>query len=175
MNQISNNKFAEERFDALELLAAETYDEADVFPTLKPDEPPESHASMRQKDRYLARWRMAIVFENDEGEETFYGKVNDVSMGGISIYCNHNIFHKGTVALFLMIPPLNAKQTKKILEIKSRMVYTILSNNAFRIGLQFLRFKPGDEEFLENRLKNNHTLYRDTGSPHDDFRTPTER
>lgn len=175
MNQTSNNGFVEERFDALEILTKEVCNEADARPILKPDEPPESHASMRQQERYLVRWRMAIVFENDKGKDTFYGKGNDISMGGISIYCDRNIFHKGTVTLFLMVPPLNAKQTKRILEIKGRMVYTILSKNAFRIGLQFLKFKPGDEEFLENRLKTNHTLYREAGSPHDGFSHPLER
>ena len=167
MNQTSNNEFTEECFDALEILAKEARVEDDPRPILKHDEPPESNASMRKTDRYLVRWRMAIVLDKDKGENTFYGKVNDISMGGISIYCDHNIFHKGIVTLLLMIPPLSVTQTQRILEIKSRMVYTTLSRNAFRIGLQFIRFKPGDEEFLETRLKTNHPLHRDSGLSHD--------
>jgi PilZ domain len=167
MNQISNTEFTEECFDAFETLAQKPCSEADTRPILKHDEPVETHTSMRQQERYLVRWRMAIVFDNGKGENTFHGKVNDISMGGISIYCDHNIFHKGIVTLSLTVPPLNITQTGRILEIKCRMVYTILSRNSFRIGLQFIRFNTGDEEFLESRLKSNHTLYRDAGSSRD--------
>ncbi|MDD5242361.1 MAG: PilZ domain-containing protein [Sulfuricella sp.] len=165
MDETSNNEFFEERFDALEILAEEVCNETDALPVLKPAQPAEGHTSMRQFERYLVRWRMAIVFDGGKGKDTFHGRVNDISAGGISIHCDYNIFYTDIVTLLLAIPPLSITQDKKIIEVKSRMVYTILSKNAFRIGLKFIRFKPGDEKFLKERLKTNHSLYRESEPP----------
>ncbi|HUW51069.1 MAG TPA: PilZ domain-containing protein [Sulfuricella sp.] len=162
MNKTSDSELLEEHFDALEILAEEACSEADALPVLKPVE---TRTNIRQQERYLVRWRMAIVFDEDKGKDTFHGRVNDISMGGISIHCDQNIFYKGNVTLLLAVPPLNVAHSKRILEIKSRVVYTILSKNSFRIGFQFIGFKAGDEEFLEKRLKSNHTLYRDFEPP----------
>ncbi|MES2104953.1 MAG: PilZ domain-containing protein [Pseudomonadota bacterium] len=110
-------------------------------------------ANVRTHKRYLVKWRMAIVYEGGNGKKTFHGRVNDISLGGLSIHCDHNVFYEGKVILLLALPPLNAGSREKILEISCRMNYTILSQQLFRIGLEFLEFRKGDKKLLEERLE----------------------
>lgn len=102
--------------------------------------------------RYLVKWRMAIVYEGGAGKKTFHGRVNEISMNGLSIHCDYNIFYEGKVILLLVLPPLNAGARAKTLEISCRMNYTILSQQLFRIGLEFLEFQGNDKKLLEDRL-----------------------
>ncbi|MBC3875896.1 PilZ domain-containing protein [Undibacterium flavidum] len=107
----------------------------------------------RRHKRYLVKWRIAIVYEGGNGKKTFHGRVNEISMGGLSIHCDHNVFHDGKVILLLALPPLFAGGREKILEITCRMNYTILSKTLFRIGLEFVEFRSGDKKLLEERLE----------------------
>lgn len=107
----------------------------------------------RSHKRYLVKWRIAIVYEGGTGKKTFHGRVNEISMGGLSIHCDHNVFYEGKVILLLALPPLNAGSREKILEITCRMNYTILSQKLFRIGLEFVHFREGDRRLLEERLE----------------------
>ncbi|MES2073645.1 MAG: PilZ domain-containing protein [Pseudomonadota bacterium] len=109
--------------------------------------------NVRTLKRYLVKWRMAIVYEGGNGKKTFHGRVNDISLGGLSIHCDHNVFYEGKVILLLALPPLNAGTREKILEISCRMNYTILSQQLFRIGLEFMEFRKGDKKLLEERLE----------------------
>ena len=106
----------------------------------------------RMHKRYLVKWRMAIVYEGGSGKKTFHGRVNEISLSGLSIHCDYNIFYEGKVILLLILPPLNAGARPKTLEIGCRMNYTILSQQLFRIGLEFLDFHSGDKKLLEDRL-----------------------
>ena len=110
-------------------------------------------ANNRIYKRYLVKWRMAIVYEGGMGKKTFHGRVNEISLGGLSIHCDHNVFYEGKVILLLALPPLNAGTKEKILEISCRMNYTILSQKLFRIGLEFVDFRTGDKKLLEERLE----------------------
>jgi hypothetical protein len=121
--------------------------------SLVPVAAPAQAINKRTHTRYLVRWRVAVVYEGGEGKRTFHGRVNDISLGGLSIHCDYNIFHEGKVIVLLALPPLNAGAKEKILEINSRMNYTILSQKMFRIGLEFLDFRSGDKRLLEERLE----------------------
>lgn len=112
-----------------------------------------SRIESRVHKRYLVKWRIAIVYEGGKGKKTFHGRVNEISLGGLSIHCDYNVFHDGKVILLLALPPLNAGAREKILEITCRMNYTILSQKLFRIGLEFVEFRQGDRKLLEERLE----------------------
>jgi hypothetical protein len=108
---------------------------------------------LRSHRRYLVKWKIAIVYEGGSGKRTYYGRVNDISLGGLSIHCDHNIFYEDKVILLLMMPPLTPNAKPKILEITCRMIYTILSRQEFRIGLEFLDFRKGEKKMLSERLE----------------------
>lgn len=107
----------------------------------------------RRHQRYLVKWRIAIVYEGGAGKKIFHGRVNEISLGGLSIHCDHNVFYDGKVILLLALPPLFAGAREKILEITCRMNYTILSKKLFRIGLEFVEFRSGERKLLEERLE----------------------
>lgn len=114
--------------------------------------PEDLHTDKRSYERLLVNWRMAIVYEGGKGKSTFYGRAHDLSMGGVSIYCDHNIFFEKSVILLLALPPLNTANREHILEIHCQMVYTVLTRRGFRVGLKFLGFKPGEKKLLEDRV-----------------------
>ena len=108
----------------------------------------------RRSPRYRAHWRVAIVCENDTTREIFHGRSHDISLTGISVYSDHNIFVESPVTILLAIPPLEKGQPKKIIEIRSKMLYTILASNnrGFRIGLKFVRFKGDGKKMLSENI-----------------------
>lgn len=127
----------------------EEVDGAYPIPLPKPED---LHTDMRSHERLLVNWRMAIVYEGGKGKSTFYGRAHDLSMGGVSIYCDHNIFFEESVILLLALPPLIVGHRERILEIHSQMVYTVLTRRGFRVGLKFLGFKPDEKKLLEERV-----------------------
>ena len=121
----------------------------------------ESNGSEHRKyPRYRVHWQVAIVHEKDGRSEIFHGRTHDLSMNGASIYSDHNIFSEEPVTVLLAIPPLSTDQREKIIEIHSRMVYTVLAANhhQFRIGLHFLRFKANGRNLLKANLSNRSRL-----------------
>lgn len=146
------NEVAEECIRTLETLAGD-HEPVAALPVPKPDTP---RTQIRQNKRYVVRWRVAVVSENGKGKNTFYGRVNDISMGGISILCEQNIFTGDEVSLFLAMPPLNSCDKQIILKIRSQMIHAVLAGGMFRVGLKFISFKSGDRNLLEMRLTHHH-------------------
>ena len=112
-----------------------------------------SGAEQRKHPRYRVHWRVAIVHGKEGKHEIFHGRTHDLSISGASVYSDHNIFVEEPVSVLLAMPPLTAESREKIVEIRCRMVYTVLasSHHQFRIGLHFLHFKgEGRNLLLEN-------------------------
>ncbi|MGE5026857.1 MAG: PilZ domain-containing protein [Betaproteobacteria bacterium] len=141
----------EESIQVLETLQEEEEEEGSAYAIPLP-KPEDLHTEMRSYERLLVNWRIAIVYEGGKGKSTYYGRAHDLSMGGVSIYCDHNIFFEESVILLLAIPPLTTGRRERILEIHSKMVYTVLTRRGFRVGLRFLEFKPGEKKLLEERV-----------------------
>lgn len=120
-------------------------------PVPKPDKP---QADIREHQRRLVNWRAAIIHAGAEGKSTFYGRAHDISIGGASFCCDHNIMFKEAVILLLALPPLNVGQKEQILEIRCQIVYCRLSRQSFRVGLKFLGFKAEEKKLLETRINN---------------------
>ena len=127
------------------------------LPKLKMDFNDSGH---RKKPRYSVRWRVAIVYDNNGQNEIFHGHIHDLSMEGASLYSDHNIFVEEPVKVLLVIPSLSTNRGDKIIEIHSRMIYTVLAANhhQFRIGLHFLRFKADGRSLLNQNLSKRITV-----------------
>ena len=54
--------------------------------------------------RYLVDWRVAIVNKNDDANDTFYGRVYDVSLAGVNIHSDYNLQFSDSVILLLSMP-----------------------------------------------------------------------
>ncbi len=108
----------------------------------------------RKHIRIPAKWRVALVKDHHSGE-IYHGNSLEVSVEGMSIISDHNIYTEDDVTVLLAIPPLHPGKKEKILEVQSSMIYTVLcsSGKGFRIGVKFLHFKRGGQKYLREYLE----------------------
>lgn len=113
--------------------------------------------SQRVNDRYVVRWRAAIQFMENNKKKIIYGRLNDISVSGVSINIPENIACKDEVLLWLEIPPFiltaGSEEKKRMMKIYSKIVYVVLTGTEFRAGISFTRFEPGDSEWLAENLR----------------------
>ncbi|MFZ6741814.1 PilZ domain-containing protein [Undibacterium sp. JH2W] len=115
---------------------------------------------LRSHNRYLVKWEIALIHEGRDQKNSYYGRINDISENGLSMFCDYNVFFDGRVKLVMSLPPLHIGAVAQKIEVESRMVYTILSQYAFRIGLEFLRFHDGEKKILMDRLESSNAALR---------------
>jgi hypothetical protein len=148
-------------------------DPGDIFPV---QESPASHGAdisdslakfnvvkthlLRSHNRYLVKWEVALIHEFGGEKLTYYGKINDISENGLSMFCEYNVFFNGRVSIIMTLPPLNMGLKAQKIEVESRMVYTILSQYSFRLGLEFLNFRDGEKKILMDRLESSNAALR---------------
>ncbi|MBZ0093183.1 MAG: PilZ domain-containing protein [Sulfuricellaceae bacterium] len=106
----------------------------------------------RSYSRYVVDWRVAIVNENDEERHIFHARANDISMGGVSLLCDENVFFTQSVILLIAVPPFTYGGKEKIIEIRCRTLYTVLAASVrqFRLGFHFLEFRGDSKSVLES-------------------------
>ncbi len=104
--------------------------------------------------RYRVDWRVAIVNEEGKNRDIFYSRAYDVSLGGVSVLSDDNLFFDNAVVVLLCLPPLLPNGKVKIVEAHSRIVYTVLgaSIQQFRLGIQFIKFKGDGQKVLQDHL-----------------------
>ena len=111
---------------------------------------------VRSSDRYLVRWKMAVVFDGQEGRPTYHGRTHDLSLSGTGMLTDINL-KKSTspVIVLLAPPPLTRKERPKLIEIKARQRDVVYSgeNRSFRLGFAFLEFKNDGLDYLKERLR----------------------
>lgn len=111
-------------------------------------------AEHRQEKRYPFHWPVAIVFDATEDQQTYHGVTHDLSLHGCSILTDHNVFSEHTVSILLSVPAENPIGRRRVVEVRARMVYTVLSSGhqQFRCGIQFLNFKGGGRATLKRNI-----------------------
>lgn len=114
----------------------------------------EGRPEHRAHPRYRVDWRVAIVNEEGKNRDIFYSRAYDVSLGGVSVLSDDNLFFDNAVVVLLCLPPQLPNGKVKIVEAHSRIVYTVLgaSIQQFRIGIQFIRFKGDGRKALQDHL-----------------------
>lgn len=126
------------------------------FETLHEESLPGQHNQRRKLNRYLVHWKIAVVFDSAvQGKERFYGKTDDMSLSGVSLYSEHNIFVESPVTVLISIPKSAPDARQSIVEVRCKMVYTYLCSkgHGFRTGLKFLRFKGEGKKILKAALE----------------------
>ena len=101
--------------------------------------------------------KVAIVYHQHQDQETrptYHGVTNDISMFGVSVVVDYNIFNIGEVTVLLAVPPEHVGGPQYVIEATAKMVYTVHSSehHAFRIGMLFKGFKKDGEELLRSTL-----------------------
>ena len=115
---------------------------------------------LRSHSRYLVKWEVALIHQVEETKLSYYGKINDISENGLSMFCDYNVFFNGKVKLVMTLPPLHIGMQAQKIEVESRMVYTILSQYSFRIGLEFVSFRDGEKKILMDRLESSNSALK---------------
>ena len=113
-----------------------------------------SNSNSRRFHRYPVRWRVAIINKHRNKNDTYHGRTQNVSLSGVSILTDHNVFFTTEVVILLAIPPTYQGQKESIVEIQCSGVYTVLDSvsGQFRIGMRFDQFKGDGKRILSDVL-----------------------
>ncbi|MCX7179268.1 MAG: PilZ domain-containing protein [Proteobacteria bacterium] len=109
----------------------------------------------RNAERYLVRWRIALVFDEHDNKPTYHGRTHDLSLSGTGMVTEANVFTEAPVVILLAPPPLYEKHRPKIIEIAARQVYCVYSGalSGFHLGFQFTYFKGDGLQMIRERLE----------------------
>lgn len=127
-------------------------DANEVYCEPEPPLPPNSGTEeKRVYPRFLVNWKVVVMNERNGKREFFHGRAHDISMGGLCLHSEDNLIFTNSVIVLISVPPNSPKLKPHVLEVQSKLCYTVLANDIrqFRIGIRFLKFKEGDKRYLE--------------------------
>lgn len=156
-------KAQEQELEAYRLRESELLGEQIASPDIFFDNDFETSGAIPEKrsySRYVIDWRVAIVNENDTERHIFHARANDISLGGVSMLCDENVFFTQSVILLIAVPPFTYGAKETIIEIRSQTLYTVLAASVrqFRLGFHFLEFRGDSKTVLESYFSR-HTSY----------------
>jgi hypothetical protein len=106
----------------------------------------------RQHERMQVDWRFALQCGDPKKPHTFHGRAANISMGGVGLQCDNNIPFRDDARLFLLMPAISCGEKEQIIEVRSRIIYSILSGRSFQVGLKFLEFYGDSKAILAKRI-----------------------
>ena len=115
-------------------------------------------ADRRECPRSCLRLKLVVLYPQIEGRPAkpmFHGKTSDISMSGLSMLVDYNVFQEGEVTVVLALPPAHARGPRKVVTSTAEMTYAIHSSklDAFKIGLAFRAFRGDGKALLEAVLQ----------------------
>ncbi len=123
----------------------------------------DGHESRRKHPRYRVNWPAVIVKPENGKQVIVQGKTYDISLGGVCLYIDQNVFFEGEL-LVLLKPSVHVVNGKEIvIQVHARMINTILTSDHqhFRAGLQFLEFAGNGRDLLVADLSKRTALLTD--------------
>jgi hypothetical protein len=114
--------------------------------------PSQGSSAERQYDRMQVDWRFALQCGDPKSPQTFHGRAANISIAGVGLLCDNNIPFRDDARLFLLMPSISFGEKEQIIEVRSRIIYSILSGRAFQIGLKFLEFYGDSKSILAKRI-----------------------
>lgn len=123
-----------------------------------------AHDERRLERRAPLKMDVSVVYhqhKNAVTRPTYRGVTSDVSMHGVSIVVDHNIFTSDDVTLLIGLLPQHPGGSRKIIEVIARMVYTVYSpqHYAFRVGARFKEFKRNGRALLAANIEQRMVRY----------------
>ena len=114
----------------------------------------------RSVARYHVRWKIALIFDEEENKPTYHGRTHDLTLVGTGMLTHKDVFTGSPVVVLLAIPPLQRNCKPKVIEIKARQIYSVYSGETycFRLGLEFVHFKNDGLEILKDGLSHYHPI-----------------
>lgn len=123
-----------------------------------------THDERRTDHRVPLKMDVSVVFPQHKSTRqrpTYHGVTSDISMQGMSIVVEHNIFTDEDVTILIGLTPEHPGGPRKIIEVVAHLVYTVYSpqHYAFRIGAKFKEFKRNGEALLAKNIEQRMVKY----------------
>jgi hypothetical protein len=100
--------------------------------------------SQRNGTRYLARWKVMLVFDSAANKPAFKTMTNDLSLDGVSVqYHSEEISHT-VLTLLLSLPPIE-NIPRKTIQLKAEVISRIPFRGGFRLGMRFIQDAEADK------------------------------
>lgn len=114
----------------------------------------------RSAARYQVRWKIALIFDEEECKPTYHGRTHDLTLEGTGMLTHRDVMTESAVVVLLAIPPLQRNFKPKVIEISARQIYSVYSGATycFRLGLEFIHFKNDGLQILEEALSHYHPI-----------------
>lgn len=114
----------------------------------------------RSVARYHVRWKIALIFDEEEHKPTYHGRTHDLTLEGTGMLTHRDVMTESPVVVLLAIPPLQRNFKPKVVEIKARQIYSVYSGATycFRLGLEFTHFKNDGLLILKEALSHYHPI-----------------
>lgn len=94
--------------------------------------------SRRKDRRYLARWKVMLVFDNATKKPTFQTLIHDLSLNGISVHYHSEEKAHAVLTLLLALPPIEGIP-RKIIRLKAEVTSSKPFRGGFRLGMRFIQ------------------------------------
>jgi len=118
--------------------------------------------SQRKVTRYLARWKVALVFDNSTKKPTFQTLTHDLSLTGISVQYHSEEKAHTVLTLLLALPPIKGLP-RKIIKLKAEVTSSVPFRGGFRLGMSFIQDAELDKlrQSLDMYVVSDGSLYSD--------------
>ena len=118
--------------------------------------------SQRKVIRYLARWKVTLVFDHATNKPTFQTLTNDLSLTGISVQYHSEEKAHTVLTLLLALPPIK-NIPRKIIKLKAEVKSSVPFRGSFRLGMSFIQDAELDKlrQGLEMYVVSEGSLYSD--------------
>jgi len=94
--------------------------------------------TQRKDNRYLARWKVALVFNSSENKPVYQTMTHDLSHSGISVQYHSEEKVNTFLTLLLSPPPINGVN-QKIIRLKAEVKSCVPFQGGFRLGMSFIQ------------------------------------
>lgn len=94
--------------------------------------------SQRKGTRYLARWKVMLVFDSATNKPSFKTMTNDLSSTGVSVQYHSEEKAHTVLTLLLSLPPIQ-NIPRKTIRLKAEVISAIPFRGGFRLGMKFIQ------------------------------------
>jgi len=118
--------------------------------------------SQRKITRYLARWKVTLVFDSATNKPTFQTMTYDLSLTGISVQYHSEEKPHTVLTLLLALPPTE-NIPRKVIKLKAEVASSVPFRGSYRLGMSFIQDAELDKlkQSLDMYVVSDGSLYSD--------------
>ena len=94
--------------------------------------------SQRKDTRYVARWKVMLMFDSASGKPAYKTLTHDLSMTGISVQYPAEEKVNSVLTLLLGLPPMDTIP-RKLIKLKAQVTSARPFRGSYRLGMRFIQ------------------------------------